>query len=66
LLLSALLYFSAFHAANHARTSSLAADMSFATLCLTWFIVQLDNTCTKLFQMPELSLGTQFEQHVDV
>jgi hypothetical protein len=31
---------SAIHNSNHARTSSLAADMSFATLCLTWFIVQ--------------------------
>src|SRR6267142_22170 len=38
---SALLFFNAIYAANHARTSSLAADMSFATLCLTWFIVQL-------------------------
>jgi hypothetical protein len=38
---SALPHFSAIHSGNHARTSSLAADMSFATLCLTWFIVQL-------------------------
>jgi hypothetical protein len=35
---SALAYFSAIHAGNHARTSSLAADMSFATHCLTWFM----------------------------
>jgi hypothetical protein len=50
---SALPYFSAIHAGNHARTSSLAADMSFTTLCLTWFIVQLDKHLHKLFQMPD-------------
>ena len=53
----ALPHFSSIHRGNHVRTSSLALDMSFATLCLTWFIVQSASACTDSISMlPERSL----------
>jgi hypothetical protein len=54
---AALLYFSGILAGNHARTSSPAADMSFATLCLTWFIVQLANNLYAWRLIPFASLA---------